>query len=633
MEETDSSVEEFSSPNKRQKTQIQSSPLSKGKEKIDEIEVEEEPMDSDDSKVCGICFSEDGKSMRGLIDSCNHYFCFVCIMEWSKVESRCPLCKQRFKTISRKPKDGVFLTERIVKVPVRNQVWHPLGNQTSEISDPYAQVHCTECRSSSDENLLLLCDLCDSAAHTYCVGLGYTVPEGDWYCHDCTILRNEHFNRDDDTVCQEFTGSGTTLKVVTSVCGSETVRELCSRNVSRYSGRNSSCRDQMPSHVPDRGITPKIKTTDSSVRTLRHCRSVHNRIKIIRQNWDAIRNGSMTFSSKLSDKHGKNNKKQENRAVDKSSEPQSSSSTNCTQNTTKDNSLGDKMNNKGPYDIDRAWKMLDIAQSVQRAREGTRNSRLQSKRDVPKEAKFTTSTVSMPESKLFQPKDMRAVIQGKNYNHRPVDIAQQKHKTLSFEEKRAPGTHPLQSCELPLVKQAHTVGQIDICIENSSDANRTFTNINKGSGSMRPVFQKDSSSKVSDVNDSRPKSGASSCSKEELPKKNGMDKIMVRNDNGAKCEVQSLVKLNLKLLYRDKELGVNGFKEVARLATHTILAACGLEHKESSVRPYPDSTCQHNGQMKQLHMSNLMPSSCRECFYAFVKDVVSSIMAERAVLV
>ena len=32
---------------------------------------------------------------------------------------------------------------------------------------------------------MLLCDLCDSPAHTYCVGLGREVPEGNWYCEGC----------------------------------------------------------------------------------------------------------------------------------------------------------------------------------------------------------------------------------------------------------------------------------------------------------------------------------------------------------------------------------------------------------------------------------------------------------------
>lgn len=32
---------------------------------------------------------------------------------------------------------------------------------------------------------MLLCDLCDSPAHTYCVGLGRVVPDGNWYCDGC----------------------------------------------------------------------------------------------------------------------------------------------------------------------------------------------------------------------------------------------------------------------------------------------------------------------------------------------------------------------------------------------------------------------------------------------------------------
>lgn len=44
---------------------------------------------------------------------------------------------------------------------------------------------CTECHEGGDDGLMLLCDLCDSPAHTYCVGLGRQVPEGNWYCDGC----------------------------------------------------------------------------------------------------------------------------------------------------------------------------------------------------------------------------------------------------------------------------------------------------------------------------------------------------------------------------------------------------------------------------------------------------------------
>ena len=44
---------------------------------------------------------------------------------------------------------------------------------------------CTECQRGGDDALMLLCDICDSSAHTFCVGLGQEVPEGNWYCDGC----------------------------------------------------------------------------------------------------------------------------------------------------------------------------------------------------------------------------------------------------------------------------------------------------------------------------------------------------------------------------------------------------------------------------------------------------------------
>ena len=43
-------------------------------------------------------------------------------MEWAKVEYRCPLCKRRFSAISRQIEDRALATERIVSVPVGDQV-------------------------------------------------------------------------------------------------------------------------------------------------------------------------------------------------------------------------------------------------------------------------------------------------------------------------------------------------------------------------------------------------------------------------------------------------------------------------------------------------------------------------------
>ncbi|XP_015163021.1 uncharacterized protein [Solanum tuberosum] len=157
-------------------------PARKAKEKMEELKIEA------GKQICGICLSEEGKrTVRGTLNCCSHYFCFACIMEWSKVESRCPLCKQRFVTISKPARSdtGFDLRTVVIHVPERDQVYQPSEEELRGYLDPYENVLCTECQQGGDDALMLLCDLCDSPAHTYCVGLGHEVPEGNWYCESC----------------------------------------------------------------------------------------------------------------------------------------------------------------------------------------------------------------------------------------------------------------------------------------------------------------------------------------------------------------------------------------------------------------------------------------------------------------
>ncbi|KAJ0517373.1 putative chromatin regulator PHD family [Helianthus annuus] len=157
-------------------------PMRKGKEKVEDVK------DDIGKQVCGICLSEEQKrTMRGVLNCCRHYFCFACIMEWSKVESRCPLCKQRFTTITKSAKSdtGFDLRTVVVAVPECDQVYEPSEEELRGYLDPYENVICTECQNGGDDALMLLCDICDSSAHTFCVGLGREVPEDNWYCEGC----------------------------------------------------------------------------------------------------------------------------------------------------------------------------------------------------------------------------------------------------------------------------------------------------------------------------------------------------------------------------------------------------------------------------------------------------------------
>ena len=109
-----------SSPNKRPKIQnpennLHENPPSPSPSPSEDNDNDNESM----SDCCGICY---GASMRGEIDCCTHFFCFVCIMEWSKHESRCPLCRQRFSSVKRPHRPGLFSSSRLVKIPIRDQV-------------------------------------------------------------------------------------------------------------------------------------------------------------------------------------------------------------------------------------------------------------------------------------------------------------------------------------------------------------------------------------------------------------------------------------------------------------------------------------------------------------------------------
>ncbi|EPS66461.1 hypothetical protein M569_08315, partial [Genlisea aurea] len=157
-------------------------PGKKGKQKLADI------TKKSVKQVCGICLSEEGKrTVVGALNCCTHYFCFACIMEWSKVESRCPLCKQRFGTIGRTVRSdgGQNVRHAVFPVPERDQVYQPSEEELRGYLDPYENVLCTECHQGGDDALMLLCDLCDSPAHTYCLGLGHEVPDGNWYCDGC----------------------------------------------------------------------------------------------------------------------------------------------------------------------------------------------------------------------------------------------------------------------------------------------------------------------------------------------------------------------------------------------------------------------------------------------------------------
>ncbi|KAL6973525.1 hypothetical protein U1Q18_027712 [Sarracenia purpurea var. burkii] len=337
-----------------------------------------------------------------------------------------------------------------------------------------------------------------------------------------------------------------------------------------------------------------LAVTELGARTLRRCRHVHGRIEALRENWNAYRNGSLSFSSGSVDSTGNTNRRNSNGAIFNDVSGQSDP-TRCSSQY---------------MDVDKAWKMMDAAKSMERARERTsiihQSSKFPLRKvNTPVENSMSRSSIVTSAIKPLGAKDLGIVagpqmhyqgyshVKGNDGKGSQIDV-KQKHGIVSLTKNnqfgesspsaQSPGKH-----ELPLSVKKTSCAKLD----------------------------------------------ASSASKMEFPDgnvaigKNRAGTKSRRDDDNAKSEIQSLVKLNLKLVASDRKLGVDTFKEIARLATHSILAACSLEHPRPGVRSFPRSVCCHTNQLQQLRMSTLMPGSCRECFYVFVKDVVTAFVVEK----
>ena len=57
-----------------------------------------------------------------------------------------------------------------------------------ELDDELEFVPCSICGEDDNEDVLILCDGCEVASHTYCLDME-SVPVGHWFCHDCENQR------------------------------------------------------------------------------------------------------------------------------------------------------------------------------------------------------------------------------------------------------------------------------------------------------------------------------------------------------------------------------------------------------------------------------------------------------------
>ncbi|XVF53097.1 hypothetical protein PTKIN_Ptkin05aG0072300 [Pterospermum kingtungense] len=150
---------------------------------------------------CGICM--DIIIDRGVLDCCQHWFCFACIDNWATITNLCPLCQSEFQLITCVPVYDTIGSNKVEdESSSRDDDWSIEGkSNTLSFPSYYIDENAVICldgdgckvRSQSptiegDPNLdtSIACDSCDIWYHAFCVGFD---PEGTsedtWLCPRC----------------------------------------------------------------------------------------------------------------------------------------------------------------------------------------------------------------------------------------------------------------------------------------------------------------------------------------------------------------------------------------------------------------------------------------------------------------
>lgn len=419
----------------------------------------------------------------------------------------------------------------------------------------YAEVKCSICQVGTDENLLLLCDLCDTASHTYCVGLGYTVPEGDWFCHDCAISRETNAIANEESDQQNVVPTAEPGATILSI-----VRGTSSQVVRRP--RASPLRQNHSSS----SVNPSLDTV-SRFKGKNHVSGVQRaqrNVQVLRENWTALRSGSLKFHCNSSQSGGTGSQKQNSSSLPcgKLDVSHSRASTGLQQSTVLGGHSSNMSNDKGLKDVDKAWKMMDRAKMMQRTH---RTGKIPQGVDDPSSSGATEISFAHwnnPELKNQQPRtlDLRYTRMEKQCDYSSLNKSLENHRSPMLGQKR----QSRFTCEMvqhlrdhtshsegysghPLPRKIHSHGAP--CHE---DGERNVVKEQRRSACLVTSVGSDPS---------RDKLGSVFSNKDvdifneekRLAKRFG--NAITKNTEDSKTEIRSLVKLNLKCLTRDKQLG------------------------------------------------------------------------------
>ncbi|KAK1981639.1 hypothetical protein LZ30DRAFT_592269 [Colletotrichum cereale] len=119
---------------------------------------------------------------------CNHVVHDQCIRSWAKNSNTCPICRTPFNEVSLSselngpPVDSYAVQDKKQEQEFDIHRWLE-ENPENEVSEP--SPACPICESSDHEEVLLLCDGCNAAYHTHCIGLSGVPQTEYWYCFEC----------------------------------------------------------------------------------------------------------------------------------------------------------------------------------------------------------------------------------------------------------------------------------------------------------------------------------------------------------------------------------------------------------------------------------------------------------------
>jgi PHD and RING finger domain-containing protein 1 len=425
--------------------------------------------------------------------------------------------------------------------------------------DSNAELKCGICDVTKDDNLIIICDLCDTASHTYCVGLGYTVPEGDWFCHDCAAAARET-NANDGLDQQNVK-----LTAEPGVAILDNVRGTSSQVFRRPMASPIRQNNHPSSSIPllNRVSRSEGKKPMSDVQRAKH------KVQMLRENWNSLRSGKLRFNSKSFQSGGTSSQKEDSSSLShgKLDDSHSMASKGCPQSTVQGAQSSNMLTNRGlEDDVRKAWKMWDKVKMTKQTPRRPSSIPQAVDNDPPcSDAREKSSAPrSFPELKNQQPRtlDFRHIrmeeqrdyssVQKNLENHRSPILGEKRQSRVTCDEMlqhaRNNTTHSEGYRECALPGKAHTSthsapchGERNVAKEQRQSANLvTSVGSAPSSGQSGRVF---TSNKDTDI-----------FNKEKRLAKSFGNGI-AKNIEDAKTEIQSLVKLNLKCLTRDTQLG------------------------------------------------------------------------------